>query len=62
MTLRMMRSRGRKMMMLRMLMLWRRNMMMLRDVEEDDAKEEDKSQDRDRHFVQGCPIEMHMDM
>ena len=31
-------------------------------VEEGDVEEEDRSQDREAHFVRACAIEMHMDM
>ena len=30
--------------------------------EGDDFKEEDRSQDREPHFVRACALEMHMDM
>ena len=31
------------------------------EVEEDDDEEQDRSQDREAHFVRACAIEMHMD-
>ena len=32
------------------------------DVEEDAVEEEDRSQDREAHFVRACAVEMHMDI
>ena len=32
------------------------------DEEEDDVEEENRSQDREAHFVRACAVEMHMDM
>ena len=32
------------------------------DVEEDDFEDEDRSQDREAHFVRACAVEMHMDI
>jgi len=29
---------------------------------DDDVQEEDRSQDRDPHFVRACAVEMHLDI
>ena len=31
-------------------------------VEKDDVEEEDRSQDREPHFLRACAVKMHMDM
>ena len=32
------------------------------DVEEDDVEDEDRSQDREAHFVRACAVEMYRDI